>query len=127
MVEEVGRVGQGRAVLTEPVRSHIRVVELGLVLERRDHHHVERIREHDRERPDDEVCEPPLAQRAVHETSLLRANSSITMLTTASTGNSESEIAAPGPSEPDSIAVLYDHVVTISVLKDGGGPPWVRM
>src|SRR6266542_1822099 len=49
------------------------------------------------------------------------------MLTTAKTGSRKSEIAAPGPNEPDSTPVLYAHVVTISVLNDGDGPPAVRM
>src|SRR5207302_1323094 len=106
LVEEEANVVQGRAVLAEPVRGDAGVVELGLVLERRDHHHVEREGEHDRERADDQVREPLLAERSTHATSLRRAKSSMAMLTTASTGNRNSEIDAPGPSEPDSTPVL---------------------
>ncbi len=102
VVEQEGRVVQGRAVLAEPVGRDRRVVELRLVLERRDHHHVEREGEQDRERADDQIREALL----LHETSVLRAKSSIAMLTTASTGNRKSEMAAPGPIEPDSIPVL---------------------
>jgi len=48
--------------------------------------------------------EPKASER--QETSVLRANSNIRIVTSASTGRRKSEIAAPGPSEPDSIPVL---------------------
>src|SRR5206468_5219267 len=107
VMEEERRICPRRAVLAEPVGRDRRVVELGLALECRDHHHVEREGEHDRERAYDQVREAFLAERLRHqETSVRRANQSMPMLTRASTGNRTSEMAAPAPSEPDSTPVL---------------------
>ena len=80
----------------------LRVGQVEVRLEHRDEREEEREREEDRERHDDEVGRELLASR--HQlTWARRAKNSIPTLTTMSSGNRYSEIAAPSPSEPESI------------------------
>ena len=65
LVEEETRVGERRS-LVEPVRRMAEIVEVPLLFERGDHHHVERESEHDRERADDQVRQSFLAESPEH-------------------------------------------------------------
>ena len=81
-----------------------RVLDVGQVevrLEHRDEREVEREGEEDRERDDHRIRRQPLTPG--HETWALRAKKSIATLTTIRSGKRKSEIAAPSPSDPESI------------------------
>ena len=69
-VEKETGVGERRS-LVEPVRRMAEVVEVALLLESGDHHHVEREGEHDRERADDQIRQPFLAEPPKHGIHLL--------------------------------------------------------
>ena len=124
-VEEVLDVGPGRAGV-EPERQVLHVEQIAQRLQRRHQHPVEREREHDRERRDDDVRRDFLAQAERHHaTSARLAKMSIVIATTASTGRRKSETAAPSPSEPPWMPVWNAHVVITCV--ELNGPPFVRM
>ena len=103
----------GRRVVPEvPVESAREVVvrvggvldvrEVEVRLEHRDQREEEREREEDRERHDDEVGDDRLPSR--HQlTCARRAKNSIPTVTRTRSGNRKSEIAAPSPSEPESM------------------------
>src|ERR671914_105228 len=110
-----------RRRLVEDQRVVLGVVEVGVRLERRDQHHVERKREHDGERRDDQVGRELVASG--HATSVRRASQSIPTAVTSRIGKRKSEMAAPEPSEPETIPVWKAHVVTM--CDELNGPPFV--
>src|SRR5205823_11982153 len=70
-------------------RDVVEVVEVAFRLEGGHEHPVEREREHDRERADDQVGDAAFPERRPHayETSTFRAKRSINTVTTSSTGS----------------------------------------
>src|SRR5918995_2884184 len=143
-VEQPGRIVRlleeerdvlGRRVVPEvPVEAALEVVvevwgvlhvrEVEVRLEHRHEREVERESEHDRERHDHRVGHALLAPR--HQlTCALRAKNSIATLPTTSSGNMNSEIAAPSPREPPSMPMKKAQVGNTCV--ELNGPPRVRM
>ena len=98
-----------RRRLVEPERDVGDVVEVAVLLERRDHHPIERKRGQD-----DEECDPEekrgLAERAGNgcatcQISRRRMKRSMKITTTSSTGSMNSEMAAPCDTSPETMPV----------------------
>ena len=100
-----------------------RVVDLRLVLERRDGHPDEGEGENEREGNDHAVHEQLVPPTARHVTSARLAKKSIAIVMTARAGSMKSAIAAPSPTLPELMPVWKAQVVTTWV--ELNGPPFV--
>ena len=87
LLEEEPEVAQRRRVGVELERNLLDVVEVVVRPEGGHEHPVEREREDDRERRDDQPADEGLAPRGPHVTSTLRAKLSMRMATSASAGS----------------------------------------